>query len=122
MRHLPKFALNSGVTSPSSGSNTEEEDSSSSRAEFVTTNMPALDVKRGCDVAKAGEKEAERVKRRQEARDAQLKELQTGLREISAAVKRRNSASIIVQALRVATDPTQKEELQAKLVAMALSL
>ena len=122
VRHLPKFALNSGVRSPSSLSNTEEEESASSIVECVGTNMPARGVKRGRDAAKAAEKEAERVKRREEARDAQLKEMQTGLREISAAVKRRNSASIIVQALKVATDRTQKKELQAKLVAMALSL
>ena len=125
MKHLPKFAINAGTSPPSSGSNrssTEEEESSSSGAEFVATSMPARGVKRGRDANKDREKEAERAKRREEARDAQLQDMQNGLKEISAAVKRRNNASIIAQALRVATDAAQKERLQEKLVAMALSL
>ena len=60
------------------------------------------------------------MKRREEGRDAQLQEMQKSMREISAAVKRQNSASIIVEALKVTTDVAQKEKLQAKLIEMAL--
>ena len=84
--------------------------------------MPARGVKRGRDASKTREKEEERVKRREEGRDAQLQEMQKSMREISAAVKRQNSASIIVQALKVTTDVAQKEKLQAKLIEMALEL
>ena len=54
--------------------------------------------------------------------DARVKEMQKGMQEISAAMRRRNSAQIIVEALRVATDATQKQKLQEKLVAMVLEL
>ena len=84
--------------------------------------MPARGVKRGRDASKTREKEEERVKRREEGRDAQLQEMQKSTREISAAAKRQNSASIIVQALKVTTDVAQKEKLQAKLIEMALEL
>lgn len=84
--------------------------------------MPARGVKRGRDASKAREKEEERVRLREEGRDAQLQEMQKGMREIFAAVKWKNSAAIIVQTLRVTMYAAQKEKLQAKLVAMVLEL
>ena len=42
--------------------------------------------------------------------------------KILAALKQKNSAAIIVQALNVVTNPEQKKKLEEKLVAMALDL
>ena len=124
VKHLPKFAFNaaSSPTSAPSTPSTEGDASASSGAEFCDTVMPARGVKRGRDASKMREKEEEQVKQREDGRDAQLQEMQKSMMEISATVKRRNSASIIVQALKVTTDVAQKEKLQAKLVEMALEL
>ena len=68
------------------------------------------------------EKELGRNKEQEATKIAQFKELQKGMQDILAAMRRLNSATIIVDALRVATDATQKQKLQEKLVAMALEL
>ena len=44
------------------------------------------------------------------------------MQEILAAMRRLNIATIFVEALRVATDATQKQKLQEKLVAIVLEL
>ena len=66
--------------------------------------------------------EAERVRKRHEQRDKQFTALQKGVEDISAELALRNRADIVAKALSVATDPTQKQILQEKLVAMALGL
>ena len=126
VRHLPKFQFESSNAMPQNSvmtaESTESDDPPSSGAEVVETRMPSRGTKRGRDNAKALETELAREKQREAAMDARVKEMQKGMQEISAAMRRRNSAQIIVEALRVATDATQKQKLQEKLVAMALEL
>ena len=110
MKHLPKFAYHSSTSSPSSAqsnSSTEEDKDASSEAE-LEIKMPARGVKSGWDASKARYKKEERLRRREEARDARLEDIHNGLRDISAAVKRRNKAEILSQALKVITDAAQK--------------
>ena len=48
--------------------------------------------------------------------------MQKGVEDISVELALQNHADIVAKALSVVTDPTQKQILQEKLVAMALGL
>ena len=120
IRHLPKFQFESS-TSPQT-SVADSEDSPSSGAEFQETRMSARGTKRGRDNSRVLETELDKEKERETTREAQFKEVQKGIQEIPAAMRWQNNATIIVEALRAATDATQKLKLQEKLVAMVLEL
>ena len=121
--HLAKFQINSGLSGTSVSSDSPDSDAAaSSGAEFVETQLRSRGTKRGREAAKVREKEAERVRKRNEERDRQFTALQKGVEDISAELALRNRADIVAKALSMATDPTQKQILQEKLVAMALGL
>ena len=72
--------------------------------------------------AKVRKNEEKRAKEWDDRRDKQFDALKKGMEDILAEMVRRNRAEIVAQALRALTDPTQKQMLQEKLVAMVLAL
>ena len=72
--------------------------------------------------AKVRKNEEKRAKEWDDRRDKQFDALKKGMEDILAEMVRRNRAEIVAQALRALTDPTQKQMLQEKLVAMVLAI
>ena len=76
MKHLPKFLLSSDMTLTTSNSSTTEDDGASSSNEFVLTRLPLHGTKRGRDKSKEIKKDDTQIRKRQQARDAKIKEMQ----------------------------------------------
>ena len=72
--------------------------------------------------AKVRKNEEKRAKEWDDRRDKQFDALKKGMEDILTEMARRNRAEIVAQALRALTDPTQKQMLQEKLVAMVLAI
>ena len=73
------------------------------------TWLPSRGAKRGQDRPKEIEKDETQIRKRQQAQDTDIKEMQKEMRRMSDLVQRRNNATIFEKALKVTTDETQKK-------------
>ena len=74
VKHLPKFLLSSDRALTISNSSTMEDNGALSGNKFVVTRLPSRGAKRGRDKSKEIEKDETQIRKRQQARDAKIKE------------------------------------------------
>ena len=79
-------------------------------------------AKRGRDKSKEIEKDETQIRKRQQARDAEIKEMRKEMQRMSDLVQRRNNAAMIKKVLKVTTDEAQKKKLEEKLVEIVLNM
>ena len=81
-----------------------------------------MGTRRGRDHAKSREESEQRKKAREEAKYAQIEEMQSSTVDVASELKRITSVAILTQALKVAPEGETKEKLQEKLIDLALNL